>query len=155
MSFDPAILLIVLLPLPGLAVLVAGAVMLRNRAPLMWRGLKIRGRISRIERHSGSAGTRTAYTPWVTFTAPDGIERTLRLDHSPYRRPQPGGEIEIYFDPLRPERIFAISWPSLFLMPSTCVLAGILVVAIALGMYFGREPPGGWPKPEKMPFSRN
>lgn len=147
--------LILLLVLPGVAILIAGIVMLRNRIPLIWRGVRVRGRISHIERHSGGAGVRRAYTPWVTFIGPDGVERSLRLDHSPRTRPEPGGELEVYLDPERPTRIFTISWPTLAVFPAITVLAGLIVTAIMLGIYFGREPPGGWPKYEPPAATRN
>ncbi len=155
MNLSSADVLILLLTLSGLAIVSAGIVMIRNRMPLIWRGVRVRGRISHIERHSGRPGDRTAFTPSVTFTAPDGAERTLRLDHSPRTRPKPGGEVEVFIDPERPTRIFTISWPTLVVFPIVTVIGGLLVTAIMLGIYFGREPPGGWPKPQPPPFTRN
>ena len=155
MSLTSDDVLILLLSLPGLAIVVSGIVMIRNRMPLIWRGVRVRGRISHIERHTGGPGVRTRFTPSVTFAGPDGVERTLKFDHSPRTRPKPGGEVEVFIDPQRPTRIFTNSWPTLVVFPIVTVFGGLLVTAIMLGIYFGREPPGGWPKPEKMPYSRN
>jgi hypothetical protein len=145
-------LLILLLILPGLAIVVSGIVMIRNRIPLIWRGVRVRGRIAHIEKNTGGPGVRTLS---VTFAGPDGLERTLKLDYTPRTWPKQGSEVDVFVDPQQPTRIFTISWPTLVVFPIVTVFGGLLVTAIMLGIYFGREPPGGWPKPEKMPFSRN
>ncbi len=150
MNLDITDFLAAILLLFGGGLLITGSVMLKNRAPVWFGGVRIKAKLLNVGR------VPTAIrTPSVGFSVNGKsyevtIYRVIPSNKIPYDLMWP-----IRYDPNNPEMAFDDTWRSILLKPLFTAIAGLFVVLLALAIFFGKEPPGGWPKYEPPPFTRN
>lgn len=139
MIFDVVTLLWMIMALAGAGLLATSVVMLQQRLPLWWRGIRVTGTIVRWERTPGQGTMHGGTTPWIRFTDGNGTAHVIRLNRSfQFRRGRPGTPHPLRYSARTPAQALDDSVMSLYIMPLTVLAAGILVLLLAAGMAFGR-----------------
>jgi hypothetical protein len=138
----------------GALALFVGAYLLRRRIPVRLRGALVDAEVVRRDvcevpvaekRSPGSLGGGTV-RPHFRYRTADGREQTARLDHQTrqrlrserYRLRYPlGARVRVRIDPARPDVAYEDESGWLLVFPALLVLAGLLMLLLALGIAFG------------------
>ncbi len=119
--------------------LLAGAILLLRARSFLARSVRTTGIVLDVSTH-WHEGT-TTYRPRVGYTDIDGVERQGKTPISASNYDfAPGSEVEIRYDPARPERVVLVGSWLLFVLPIIFLGVGALLAVIFLsirGEFFG------------------